>query len=226
MSGFPLSEADRDRVTAAVTAAEAGTDGEIVTIITQRSDEYRDTAWIWGIAAVLLLGAIVALWPWIIDAKLALFIDPWGKEPSSGLRFLMLLALQAVVLVLVQLGLGYRRLRIALTPPPTKWRRVARRANLCFKVAADQRTAQRVGILLYLSLDERRAEIVADQAIHGAVPAERWGEAMAALLDAVRDGRPADGLVDAIGRIGAIIGEHFPKTVGDLNELPDRLIEL
>ena len=193
MSGFPLTDADRERVSAAVTAAEAGTDGEIVTVITPRSDEYRDTAWIWGLGAVLLLGALAAVLPWIIDAKLALFVDPWGAAPSSGLRFLMLLVMQAAALVLLVLALRYRPLRFALTPAPTKWRRVARRATLCFKIGADQRTAQRVGILLYLSLDERRAEIIADDSIHGAVPPERWGEAMAALIDAVRDGRPADG---------------------------------
>jgi len=226
MSGFPLSDADRARVSAAVTAAEAGTDGEIVTILTPRSDEYRDTAWIWGIGAVLLLGAVAALAPWIVDAKLAWFIDPWGAAPTMGMRFLMLLAWQALVVVLIVLGFRWRPLRIALTPRATKWRRVARRATLCFKVAADQRTAQRVGILLYLSLDERRAEIIAEQAIHAAVAPDTWGEAMAALVDAVRDGRPADGMVDAIGRIGAILGEHFPKTADDVNELPDRLIEL
>lgn len=226
MSGFPLSDADRDRVSAAVTAAEAGTDGEIVTVITPRSDEYRDTAWIWGLGAVLLMGAVAAVLPWIIDAKLALFLDPWGAAPTSGMRFLMLLAIQAILLLIVVLALRYRPLRIALTPPPTKWRRVARRATLCFKVAADQRTAQRVGILLYLSLDERRAEIIAEDAIHKTVPPERWGDAMAALVEAVRDGRPADGMVDAISRIGTILSEHFPKTADDVNELPDRLIEL
>ncbi len=72
-------------------------------------------------------------------------------------------------------------------------RRVRRRAIQYFKVGAERRTQARVGILLYLSLDERMAEIVADEAIHKAVPAERWGDAMAALVDEVRVGRPAAG---------------------------------
>ena len=95
-----------------------------------------------------------------------------------------------------------------------------------FKVGAERRTQARVGILLYLSTDEHMAELIADEAIARAVPAERWGDAMAALVSAVRDGRSGDGMVAAVGVIGGILGESFPKTSDDVNELPDRVIEL
>jgi putative membrane protein len=80
--------------------------------------------------------------------------------------------------------------------------------------------------MLYLSLAERRAEIIADSAIHSRVANDVWGDAMAALIVAVRDGRPGDGMADAVTRIGAILGAHFPRSADDTNELPDRLIEL
>jgi putative membrane protein len=117
-------------------------------------------------------------------------------------------------------------LRLALTPRATRGRRVRRRAVQYFRVGAERRTTARVGILLYLSLGERRAEIVADEAIHKAVPPERWGDAMAALIDEVRQGRAAEGMAAAVAQIGTILGESFPKTASDVNELPDRLIEL
>ena len=61
---------------------------------------------------------------------------------------------------------------------------------------------------------------------------ECWGEAMAALIAEVREGRPADGMVAAIGivaaveLIGGVLTTHFPKTSADTNEIPDKLIEL
>jgi putative membrane protein len=58
------------------------------------------------------------------------------------------------------------------------------------------------------------------------VPQEIWGEAMAALVAAVRDGRPGDGMAEAVRQIGLVLAEHFPKSRADTNELPDRLIEL
>ena len=49
---------------------------------------------------------------------------------------------------------------------------------------------------------------------------------MAAVLTAVRDDRPADGMADAVAQIGVVLAEHFPRTGAAVNELPDRLIEL
>ena len=48
----------------------------------------------------------------------------------------------------------------------------------------------------------------------------------AALLVEVKKGQVGDGLVAAIERVGAVLSEHFPCTVGDSNEIPDKLIEL
>jgi putative membrane protein len=117
-------------------------------------------------------------------------------------------------------------LRLALTPGPTKQRRVRRRAVAVFRAAAERRTVGRTGILIYLSLAERRAEIVADEAITGVTTPETWGEAMAAMLVDVKEGRLADGMVAAIERVGAVLTEHFPRSAADRNEIPDKLIEL
>jgi putative membrane protein len=226
MATFPLSDADRELVGAAVGAAEAGTDGEILTIITPRSDEYRDTGLIVAAMAMLLVVALAAAMPNWVDAKIALLTGGWGEAPSMAMRFLALLVIEAVIFAVVLLAFRAPRLRVALTPKGLKAHRVRGRAIRYFKVGAEKRTAARVGVLLYLSLDERLAEIVADEAIHAKVPPERWGDAMVALVDEVRAGRPAAGMAAAVGAIGAIIAEHFPKTDADVNELPDRLIEL
>jgi putative membrane protein len=49
---------------------------------------------------------------------------------------------------------------------------------------------------------------------------------MTALIEGVRDGRPADGIVAAIERVGVVLAEKFPRSAGDTNEIPDALIEL
>ena len=65
MARLVLSDAERDAVTAAVAAAEARTDGEIVTIVTQRSDAYHDVALHYALIAVLAMTAIGAIAPGI-----------------------------------------------------------------------------------------------------------------------------------------------------------------
>jgi putative membrane protein len=221
-----LSDVDRELVGAAVGAAEAGTDGEILTIITPRSDEYRDIGVIAAAMAMLLVVAIATVDPRLLDAPLGAWGGGWGEAPSMIARLAVLLIAEAAAFGLFLLLFRTPKLRIALTPKPVRAARVRARAIRYFKVGAEKRTAARVGVLLYLSLDERLAEIVADEAIHAKVPPEAWGDAMAALVDQVRAGRAAQGMAAAVAQIGAIIGEHFPKTDADVNELPDRLIEL
>jgi putative membrane protein len=53
-----------------------------------------------------------------------------------------------------------------------------------------------------------------------------WGDAMVALIDNVGEGHAGTGMAEAVRQVGIVLAEHFPKTVDNPNELPDRLIEL
>ena len=147
-----------------------------------------------------------------------------GGEQRELLTLLLFFALLKCLAVLFILK--WRPLRMLLTPGSTKTRRVRRRAIMLFKAGAERRTIGRTGILIYLSMAEHRAEIVGDEAITKVTTPETWGEAMAALLTDVKQGRPADGIVAAVGIIGEVLAQHFPKSGEDTNEIPDKLIEL
>lgn len=221
-----LSEAEHQRVSDAVAAAEQGTDGEIVTIITDRSDSYHDVGLHYAIAAMLLVPALLGLFPHWLAVILDRFMNGWTGEPELAVILLGLFVTMTIVFLIVRYLLAWMPLRLALTPVATRERRVRRRAIAFFKVGAERRTRGRTGILIYLSMGEHIAEIVADEAIHAKVPPEMWGNAMAALIDEVRAGRIADGMVAAIGQVGAILHQQFPHHGENPNELPDRLIEL
>jgi putative membrane protein len=178
------------------------------------------------VLAMLLVPALLALLPQgLIDRASGQFLG-WNATLTRGLLMAFLFMALAAVFLIVRYALAYMPLRMALTPGSTKTRRVRRRAIELFKVGAERRTAARVGVLLYLSLREHRAEIVVDEAITGRIAPELWGEAMADLVEEVKAGRPGAGMAKAVARIGGVLAEHFPKTAADRNELPDRLIEL
>ena len=217
---------DHKLVTTAVTQAERASDGEIVTVVTEKSDNYHDVGLHYAVLAMLLVPAAIALLPEAcIEWATGLFLG-WNAVLTRGALMLMLFALLAIVFLIVRYGLAHMPLRMALTPGSTKTRRVRRRAVELFRVGAERRTVGRTGVLLYLSLREHRAEIVADEAIVSKVAPELWGEAMADLIEEVKAGRPGAGMAKAVERIGAVLAEHFPKSHADENELPDRLIEL
>lgn len=221
-----LSEADHAQVTLAVTQAERSSDGEIVTIVADKSDAYHDVGLHYAVLAMLLVPALLAALPdTVIDWALELTLG-WNAQLSRNLLMTFLFVKLAAVFLFFRFLLAYVPLRMALTPASTKSRRVRRRAVQLFRVGAERRTAGRTGVLLYLSLLEHRAEIVADEAIHKEVDAEVWGDAMAVLLENVKAGRPGEGMAKAVEQIGLVLAECLPKTIDNPNELPDRLIEL
>lgn len=222
----PMTDAERARVSDAVAAAESRSAGEIVTILADRSDGYGDVALVWSAGAGLLALAVLTIAP---DFYLGIYerlTGGWVHEWTP--RAVLAVAALAVSLKFVGMWLLmlWRPLRLSLTPKAIRHRRVRARAVTCFKVGAERRTHGRTGVLIYLSLAEHRADIVADEAIAALVAPEIWGDAMAAMLTELKQGRLADGLIAAVSRVGTVLAEHFPRHENDVNELPDRLIEV
>lgn len=222
-----LSEADHKLVTEAVGEAERATDGEIVTIVTDISDKYYDAGLQWAIGLTFLFLSSVAMFPAFYQSIIFSLFGVWEQDFTTAGEQMAVLFVACVVLFLALSYLfTWTPLRVYLTPKSTKQRRVRRQAMALFRVGAERKTMGLTGILIYLSLKEHRAEIIADEAIAGKVSPEIWGEAMVALIDEVRAGRPGEGMAAAVRHVGTVLAEHFPKSDQNPNELPDRLIEI
>lgn len=223
---FSLDNVGRESVSQAVRAAELNSAGEIVTIVTDRSDGYTDIALVWASLVAFTALTVLALFP---DYYLALYdriMGEWGKEWTAHGILSLAVAVAVLKFVSMMLLQLWQPLKFFLVPGVIKSARVRARAVTCFKVGAERRTHGRTGILIYLSMREHRAEIVADASIAEKVSPEVWGAAMAAMLAHIREGRIADGLVAGVEQVGAVLAQHFPRAADDQNELPDRLIEV
>ena len=221
-----VSAADHDLVTAAVAAAEARTSGEIVTVIAAQSNDYDDVALVWASVIAFLAMSVIALFPDFYQSLYDRLTGGWGHGLTANQWLGVVIAVGVLKWIAMWLILLWRPLRLWLTPRAILAGRVRARAIDLFKVGAEAKTLGRTGVLLYLSLREHRADIVADEAIASKVPAEVWGDAMAALIERVRAGRPGEGMAEAVAHMGVILAEHFPRGSENPNELPDRLIEL
>lgn len=221
-----LSEADHQAVSAAVAAAEEQSAGEIVTIIAGESNSFHDVALLWAALAAFLSVAVLALFPDFYLAKVDWLLGRWQHNWTPPQVLGLALFTATAKFLGMWLILLWKPLRMALVPAPLKHARVRDRAVRYFKVGAERRTQGRTGILIYLSLAEHRAEIVADAAIAAKVEPEVWGHAMASLIGEIRQGRPGAGMVLAVQEVGTVLAQHFPRADDDRNELPDRLIEL
>lgn len=221
-----LDEAQHKIVSDAVAAAESDTSGEIVTVLADRSDGYTDIALWWAIGVSFTAMSIFAAFPEFFLGGLDLLAGGWTVEWTQGQVLTLMLALGLFKFFGVLAIQLWRPLKFALIPGPIKQQRVRDAAVRNFKIGAERRTHGRTGVMLYLSMQEHRAEIVADEPIAERVPAEIWGEAMADMLADVSRGRIAEGLAAGVRDVGLILAEHFPRDKYDENELPDRLIEV
>jgi putative membrane protein len=198
-----ISAADHERISKAIRAAEAKTSGEIVCVLTHTSSD--------ATGLPILIAAVVAL---------AL---PWLLVAFTSMTVYRILSLQVLVFLVLMAILCLPRVRVALMP------RRARRA-VAHRVAMEQfrergiaRKKDRSGILIFVSLAEHYARIVADEGIAARVRQSQWQAAVDALVAHMREGRIADGFITAIDLCGAELATHFPRTAASGEELPDRI---
>jgi putative membrane protein len=141
-------------------------------------------------------------------------------------RALPLSLIQVAVFVTLALIFLWTPVTMWLVPHGAKMHRAARLAREQFFLRGLHETADRHGVLLFVSVAERYVEIVADRGIHGKVPAGAWDAIVAEFTGMVRAGRVADGFIAAIERCGDLLATHFPRRREDRDELANRLFEI
>lgn len=197
-----LTQQDYEAVAAAIAAAEAKTGGQIVCVLAHASSDYAYVPILW--AGVL---ALLAPWPMI-------YFTGWSVQ--------QIYFLQLLIFIVCGLVLSWPQLRFALVPRPVRRARAHRAALEQFVLRRVAHTRNRSGVLIFVSLAERYARIVADDAVAEKVHTAEWQAAIDAMVGHMRDGRIADGLVAAIERCGAVLAAHVPPD-GSADALPNRL---
>lgn len=197
-----ITRQDHDAIAAAIAAAERTTSGEIVCVLARASSDYAHVPPLW--ASVL---ALIVPWPMIV-------FTPWSVQ--------VIFLSQLAVFIVAVLALSFMPLRLALVPAAVRRSRAHRAALEQFVIRRVANTQKRTGVLIFVSLAERYARIIADDGIAAKVEQQEWQAAIDALTAHMRDGRIGDGFVAAISRCGAVLAAHAPPD-GSANELPDRL---
>jgi putative membrane protein len=205
-SGDYFSPAEQDQIRCAVAAAEAETSGEIVPMVVDRSDSYREAETLGGV----LLAGLVSLGCSLLSQHDTL----WTYIPLVFLFFLPSRALFRKIPSLKLPLIGRERIAEA----------VRERAVRAFYDNGLFRTKGETGVLIFISLLERKVWILADRGIYRELPHEHWQTLALEVSAGIRDGRACAALCGVIAKSGAILAKHFPKCDYDLNELPDDLI--
>lgn len=191
-----------DRLSESVQEIEQGTDAEIVIVVRARSGLYRHADYLFG-ALLGFIGLLFLLFsPFefghyfvAIDVALLFVLGTYISSHSNALRRL-------------------------LTTKKYRSDAVRTGAAAMFYEAGIANTDAEMGVLVYLSLLERRLELIADRGVLKAAPPLEWNECLYELHLAGR--RPQlDTLLQALNHLGTLLAEHLPPTGKNPNELPD-----
>lgn len=203
--GF-FSEAENQRISAAIKAAEAETAGEIAVLVVDASDTYPEAI----ILGAVILGGLAAL------ALTDLFLNDslWLFIPC-----LVVCALLAV-LVLKRVPVLHR----LFVSPRLLNRRVAARAEQAFYGKGLHLTRDRSGVLFFLSLFERKVWVLADQGIYRKIDQEELQTYARAVVLGMKSGGKTEALCAEIARFGKLLARHFPIRPDDTNELSNEVM--
>lgn len=200
-----MVEVDENAIVAAVRAAEARTSGQIVCVLAKRSTEI-------GGEATLFAAALALMTPWPLLA--------FTKMPAQHI-----FAIQAAVFAVAFLIFAWTPLGLALTPRAIKRRQAFRVAAEQFYIRGLTRTRHRAGVLIFVSMAEHYARIIADEGLTGSISETEWQETVNELTAHLRAHQVTDGFLEAIRRTGELLARAAPPDGGG-NELPDRLIRI
>jgi putative membrane protein len=201
-----FTSAEHELIRQTVANAEVATSGEIATMVVARSDSYRDAVTlgsVLGAAMVALLAAIASH-----------HITIWSYIPLTIALYYPIQWLITRVTALQKPFIAGRRMDEA----------VKARAVRAFYEKGLYRTRHETGILIFISIFERKVWILGDRGINERIPPESWQQLVQILTTGIRENRACEALCKVINSCGEELSRHFPREIDDINELKDEIL--
>lgn len=207
-----FSQAEQEAICTAVHEAEGKTSGELVPMLVSESHSYPLAAVRGGSLVALIIAlsltAPIAGMFWLSASNMWVFLGiffpfywltNWIIERSPSLKRFFLFADEME-------------------------KEVQNSAFAAFFEERLYKTRDANGILIYISLLERRAWIIADSGISDRIETRKWDETVQCITNGIKTNQACDALCQAISMIGDILTTEFPVREDDQNELHDLIL--
>ena len=217
-----FSEADRTRINTCVGVAESKTSAELVPVVATSSGRYdraEDLVGLWCGIVLMILTAIV--WP---APTVSMESGSWDKDPSLLQAGKLIVAMLMGFMLGVAAGSRISSVRRMFTPAKHMREEVHQAASALFFDKRIHHTETGSGLLMYVSLFEHIAVILADQHVLNALGQPALDELCEALTDGLKVHSPVDSICKTIEIAGEKLAIAMPRQSTDVNELPDSLI--
>ena len=211
-----LNQAEIAAVDARIAAIEAATGVEVVAAVIGKADAYPELPW-----TAFAVGASLAALATVMADTLR---PDWALVPATLLAAVTILGVGAVCALAAVFIPAFARLFLRATRREVEVRQYARSLFLERELF---RTRERTGILILVSLFERRIELLPDTGFADAVTTADWDQVVLRMTPCLSDQRPAVALLEGLSGVEDLLARRGYAARGrDTNELPDQPIEL
>ncbi len=217
MSGFKLSKDEMKKIGSAVKKAESKTSGEIATAIIKESYNYAIYELIFAVIVGFLYFVIMMFFSGSIEQLLQ------GKFWDYSVNYLiMFYGFSTFIVITIFYFIGnISSIDRLIVPKKILIQKVQERATRYFMESGVYNTKDRTGILIFISIMERRVELLADSGINEKIPKEKWQSIVDDIIKGIKQNEIALHLTNSIKECGDLLAEHFPIQADDKNELTD-----
>lgn len=217
VTNMKLNDDDLKKIRESVNSAEKTTSGEIATAIIKESSDYA----FYELGFSLIVGALYFICIMLFSGS----VESWFKSlfweyQSTYFSIFTGFSIFAVI------GITYVLSNIPavdrlIIPKKIQNKKVQNRAVRHFIESETCYTQDRTGILIFISIMERKVILLADKGINEKIPQDKWDKIVSDLVIGIKDNNIVGSITDSVKTCGDILTKEFPIKQGDINELSD-----
>jgi len=223
---------EKERIREAINTAEKGTSGEIVMMVVDESDPYREAVSMGAVVFSALASLII-----IMISSIVIHLATGWSDGSSGLmsfRFVHAILTMNLWLFIALAALLYTpahhllavfpKLKVLFVTKHRKSGAVRDHAVRLFYEKGLHRTKHETGVLILISILERKVWILGDRGINEKISKQFWHDQSRAFSRGIAESRCGDAACEIIEKCGHELARHFPAGKRDGNQLSDDVI--
>jgi len=207
-----LTEAEQKTISAQVQQMEQQTSGEIIPMVVSASHSYP-TAIICGATALALPLSLL-----LMPVVSGLF---WLGSQNVWIFIALFLTLYGIFYRLVRQLSWLKRLFLSRSQIESE---VQEAALASFYTEKLYKTKDANGILIFISVLERKVWVLADAGINARIDPGQWQGIIDLITQGIKEKRQCEAICNAIVQIGELLKTHFPHQQDDIDELHNLIV--
>jgi putative membrane protein len=208
-----LPEAERQKIESCICLAESRTRGEIMVLVEGASGHYPvadlHAATVFALPAAIALTPLLGRLFWVGPSNLWVFLG-------------VLIPLFLIFQVAAKHLLPLKRLFLSAREMEAQ---VKEAAEIQFYQKGVYRTREETGVLIFVSVFERKVWVLSDRGINAKIPEGYWKDVVDLIVEGIRSGRPAESICRAVAQVSDVLAEKFPVRADDTDELKNLIVE-